>query len=121
MLKHSLELIFHRVYAQGLKMQEMNEYLLAIVCKPAQEEIVIDWLLTREGLTGFTSMSIDGHGVQGAQLSLSEQVTGRQRCLLFQIHAQLPLLKTLIQTLKEDFAGTGLHYWLTPLLEAGHL
>lgn len=102
-------------------MQETNEYLLAIVCKPAQEELVIDWLLGREGLTGFTSMSIDGHGVQGSHLSLSEQVTGRQHRLLFQIHAKLPLLKGVIQALKEDFADTGLHYWLTPLLEAGHL
>jgi hypothetical protein len=31
------------------------------------------------------------------------------------------LLKNIIQALKEEFADTGLHYWLTPLLEAGHL
>lgn len=102
-------------------MQETTEYLLAIVCKPAQEELLIDWLLTREGLTGFSSMPMNGHGLRGAQLSLSEQVTGRQAHLLFQLHAGLAVLKAVITGLKQDFAGTGLHYWLMPLLEARHL
>jgi hypothetical protein len=98
-----------------------TEYLLSIVCTPAQEELLIDWLLLQKGLTGFSTLRIHGHGVLGQQLSLTEQVTGRQAKVMFKLHATLSVLQNIIQGLKQDFTGTGLHYWLVPLLEAGHL
>jgi hypothetical protein len=63
-------------------------------------------------------MKIDGSPAHGA-LTLSEQVTGRKRQVMFQVHAEYADARALFARLREDFPGAGLHYWVTPLIEAG--
>ena len=99
----------------------MSECLLVIVATPAIEESIVDWLLERKEITGFSSTRIDGHGSHHTDLSLAEQVTGRQRKVMFHVHAECALLNTLLAELKQQFRGAGLHYWLMPLIEAGHI
>ncbi|HEY0721593.1 MAG TPA: DUF3240 family protein [Gammaproteobacteria bacterium] len=99
----------------------MSECLLAIVATPAIEESLVDWLLERKEISGFSSTHIDGHGSRHSDLSLAEQVAGRQRKVMFRVHADCDELRTLLSGLKQEFSGAGLHYWLMPLLEAGQI
>ncbi|MEW5754662.1 MAG: DUF3240 family protein [Pseudomonadota bacterium] len=99
----------------------MNESLITLISLPALEETLVDWLLEREELSGFSSLRIDGHGSYQHSLSLAEQVTGRQRKVMFLIHLPSDAVAGLLQQLRRDFPGTGMHYWVTPLLEAGRL
>jgi hypothetical protein len=99
----------------------MSECLLVIIATPAIEESVVDWLLERKEISGFSSTRIDGHGSRHSELSLAEQVTGRQRKVMFHVHAECVALHILLDGLKQQFKGAGLHYWLMPLLEAGQI
>lgn len=99
----------------------MSESLLVIIATPAIEESLVDWLLERKEISGFSSLQIDGHGSPHSELSLAEQVAGRQRRVMFHVHAESGELQILLDALKQEFRGAGLHYWLMPLLEAGHI
>lgn len=99
----------------------MSECLLVIVVTPAIEESLVDWLLERSEISGFSSTRVDGHGSRHSDLSLAEQVAGRQHKVMFNVHAECALLHALLDELKPAFSGAGLHYWLMPLLEAGQL
>ncbi len=52
-------------------------------------------------------------------LSLAEQVTGRKKQVMFQVHAGCAEVRALVAQLGEAFQGAGLHYWIMPLIEAG--
>jgi hypothetical protein len=54
-------------------------------------------------------------------LSLTEQVTGRQRKIRFQMYIDKAHLSALLTKIKADFTGTGLHYWIVPVLEHGEI
>jgi len=97
----------------------MNEQcLLVLIAPPPLEESLVDFLLEREGFSGFSLHQIDGSPAHGT-LSLAEQVTGRKRQVMFQVHAGLADARELVAQIRETFRGAGLHYWIAPLLEAG--
>jgi hypothetical protein len=54
-------------------------------------------------------------------MSLLEQVAGRQRRIEFKIETTLAISKKLIEDIRQAFTGTGLHYILVPIFEAGRL
>lgn len=85
------------------------------------EETLIDWLLTQEDISGFSSMEIYGHGSRSTHLSLLEQVTGRQKRIQFLIHTQTEAAHRLVMDLQQRYPNTGLHYMVTPVLEAGQI
>ena len=99
----------------------MEETLLILVATPALEEALVDWLLEHEDAPAFTSMPISGHGVGHATLSIAEQVTGRQHQVMFHVQATRHEADALIEELRGRFAGTGLSYWVMPLIEMGRL
>lgn len=92
--------------------------LLTIIVPPVMEEIVVDWLLTQPNITGFTSQASNGHG-SGHEMSLSEQVTGRRRQITFWIELEKNIAESILTELKQSFSGSGLHYWMMPLLDSG--
>ena len=94
--------------------------LLTIIAPPVMEEELIDWLLTQPNITGFTSQAANGHG-SGHEMSLAEQVSGRRRQITFMIELQKVMAESIIADLKQRFSGSGLHYWLMPLLERGSI
>ena len=97
----------------------MNELCLLVLIAPPQiEEHLVDFLLGQETFSGFSLHRIDGSPAHGA-LSLAEQVTGRRRQVMFQVHAPRNDAQALVQQLGETFRGAGLHYWIAPLVEAG--
>ena len=92
--------------------------LLVLVAPPQLEEPLVDFLLEMEGFSGLSLQRIQGSPAQ-ATLTLSEQVTGRKKQVMFQVHAGTVEARQLVAKLGEDFRGSGLHYWIAPLIEAG--
>lgn len=95
--------------------------LLSLVVHPEVEDVVTDWLLERDEVSGFSSSPIAGHGSSEHALSLAEQVAGRRRQVLFQLHLELVTARRLLDDLRQEFRGSGMHFWLTPLLDSGHV
>jgi hypothetical protein len=97
----------------------MNEpCLLVLIAPPQLEEPLVDFLLEQEAFSGFSLLKIDGSPAHGS-LTLAEQVTGRKRQVMFQVHAAHADALALVGKLRQDFRGAGLHYWIAPLVEAG--
>lgn len=88
---------------------------------PAFEERVVDWLLARDGTPGFTSYAAHGHGARHDELSVAEQVSGRQRRVEFRVELPRRELDAFVAALVEDFAGIDLYYFVTPVEQSGHL
>jgi hypothetical protein len=97
----------------------MNKDCLVILNAPSSlEEAVVDCLLTLESEHGFTSFPVNVHHHENKGLSLTEQVSGRQKQLCFQIHIEENGSKLLLSRLQEDFSGAGIQYWVVPILES---
>lgn len=94
-----------------------DQFLVTINVSTALEEAMVDCLLTFESAQGFSSFPVYAHDHRNQGLSVSEQVTGRQRKMRFQMFIDSEHLPALLSKLKSDFTGTGLHYWIMPVLE----
>lgn len=99
----------------------MNECLLVLIVSPAVENALVEWLLEREDIPGFTSAPISGHGASAHSLTTAEQVAGRSRQVMFSLHLPEPAARDLIAAARRDFGGSGMHYWMLPVLSAGHI
>ena len=98
-----------------------EQVLIVLTVPPTLETQLIDWLLARADIAGFSSGAIHGHGSRHDHLSIAEQVTGRQRRLQFQVQLDRRQYSSVLADLSTDFAGADLHYWVSPILAAGHL
>ena len=92
-------------------------FLVSINVSSSLEEAMVDCLLSCETDQGFSSFPINAHDHRNRDLSIAEQVTGRQRKMRFQIFIDKEHLPALLNKLKADFTGTGLRYWVMPVLE----
>lgn len=95
--------------------------LLIMIAPPNLEEVLVDFLLQQKTIAGFTSSKVYGHGTRpgagSAELSMVEQVTGRQQRVQFMLHATLADLHALILLLQTKFGATNLHFILQPMLD----
>jgi len=98
-----------------------QEFLVTINVPPLLEESVVDCLLAIEAAGGFSSLVVSAHGSEHEALSLAEQVAGRKRQIRFQMYVPEQQLSVLIDKLKQDFSGAGMHYWVMPVLESGSI
>ncbi len=96
-----------------------NGTLLVLNISPELEEDLVDYLLGLEGVEGFTSYQVYGHGEHG-RLSLREQVTGRRRRMQYEIMLPEDGVAALLQGLAEE-VGTDVVYWQHPLTNFGRL
>ncbi|MBW6454064.1 MAG: DUF3240 family protein, partial [Methyloprofundus sp.] len=46
---------------------------------------------------------------------------GTQRQIRFQMYIPEQKLNGLIAALKRDFSGSGIHYWVMPVLDSGYI
>lgn len=99
----------------------MEQCLLVLIVTPTIESTVIDWLLDHEDIAGFTSIPTSGHGVSTHSMSTAEQVAGRQKQIMFQMHLPEPVARDILAAIQQSFSGSGMHYWLLPVLEAGNI
>ena len=98
-----------------------QQVLITLTAPPSIEESVVDWLLQFSENAGFTSQPANGHSSRVEGLNLAEQVAGRKEQVRFQMHIPSADLPRFMDTLSRDFAGAGLHYWVIPLYEVGHI
>ncbi len=99
----------------------MADCLLHLICSPKVEDSLAEWLLERAEVPGFTSLPIARHGSSEQSMSLAEQVAGRSRRVMFLLELPEPTARALLEDVRSDFSGSGLHYWLLPMHAAGHI
>ncbi len=93
--------------------------LLVLNIRPELEEEMVDYLLTREGVGGFTSYQVRGHGVH-ENLSLAEQVSGQRKRLQFELVIEEAIVEVLLQGL-EDSVGRDIVYWQHHISNVGRI
>ncbi len=98
-----------------------EQALLVLNAPIDRADELIDWLLNQLPAQGFTSVIANGHGGAPADLNLTEQVAGHQPRFMIQIQLPLTQSPVLLEQLTHDWRGLDLHYWLLPVLAAGHL
>jgi hypothetical protein len=84
-------------------------------------DALAEWLLERDDVPGFTSMPVSGHGSSEHSMTLAEQVAGRSRRVMFFSHLPAATVASVLAGLRTTFGGSGLHYWVSPVQESGHL
>lgn len=96
-----------------------QEYLVSVNVPPILEEAVVDCLLAIDAVDSFSSQVVYAHSSEHNALSLAEQVAGRQKQVRFQMYVPEQQLSVLLQQLREHFSGSGMRYWVVPVLESG--
>jgi len=99
----------------------MSETSVLLVAPPALEDPLVDWLLHRADVPGFSSFPIRGHGAAHEHLSPAEQVEGRAAQVLFWVELPAPRARQVIDGLRRDLPPARVHYWLFPAIEAGRI
>ena len=99
----------------------MPDCLLHLIVSPQVEDALAEWLLEREDVPGFSSVPVSGHGSSEQSMTLAEQVAGRSRRVMFLLHLRNDTASALLHDLRQAFRGSGLHYWVVPVLEGGRL
>lgn len=98
-----------------------TEYLVTLNAPPSLEEAMVDCLLTFESEHGFSSFSVNAHDHINAGLSISEQVTGRQKKIRFQMYILATDLPMLLEKLQTNFKHSGIQYWVLPVIAKGYI
>jgi hypothetical protein len=88
---------------------------------PSLEESLVDCLLDFEHTQGFSSLPVFAHDHRNQGFSLAEQVSGRQKKIRFQLYVNKSNIAELLLRLKSDFSGSGIHYWVAPIIEQGEI
>ena len=96
-----------------------KEYLVTLNIPPSLEEMMVDSLLLLETEHGFSSFPVSAHHHENLGLSLAEQVTGRQKRIRFQMYVPVQKLPELLEQLRQEFSGSGIQYWVLPVIENG--
>jgi hypothetical protein len=98
-----------------------NEFLITLNVPPSLEDMIVDNLLTLEFERGFSGFPVFAHHYENKGLSIAEQVTGRQKRIRFQMYVNQLDLEKLLTILRDEFSGSGIQYWVMPVLEHGVL
>ncbi|MFZ6770568.1 DUF3240 family protein [Undibacterium sp. Di26W] len=99
----------------------MSELCVNLLCPARLEEKLLDSLLVFPGISLFTSTPTAAHGMSHERMSASEQVMGRSFVTLVQVLLPAQGKAALLSCLQEQFAGAGLRYWVSPVIEAGEI
>lgn len=100
----------------------MSDICLTLLCPPAVEEKLLDLLLVSPNIaTVFTSTATAAHGLAHENLDQAEQVLGRARATEVQVILAAADKAALLEAIRQQFAGAGLRYWVTTLVEAGEI
>ena len=99
----------------------MSELCMTLLCPPEVEEKLLDLLLMSSNVAVFTSTATAAHGLAHEHLDQMEQVLGRAHATQVQVIIGGADKTLLIDALRLQFSGTGLRYWVTPVLEAGEV
>jgi len=93
--------------------------MLVLNIPPELEEDLIDYLLSLESVTGFTSYETRGHG-SDVTLSIAEQVSGRRKRLRFELVIEGEEIQSLLDGLSTE-VGKDIAYWEQAIENIGHI
>jgi hypothetical protein len=96
-----------------------KEYSVVLQVPLSLEEMAVDCLLALEPEHGFISFPVSVHHHKSKGLSLSEQVRGCQKKICFQMDVPVQELPALLGLLRQEFSGSGIQYWVLPVIENG--
>lgn len=99
----------------------MHDYCLNMVCPPTVEEKLLDVLLVSHGADVFTTVHVHSHGIANGQLSAQEQVMGRSQATHIRVLMTQEAMTSLLERIRNDFAGTGIRYWASPVAFEGEI
>lgn len=99
----------------------MSDVLLTLLSPPGLEEALLDQMLLSAAVKVFTSAEISAHGLVFGRLSSNEQVLGRTDAIQVQAVLAQESASRLLSDLQRRYAGAGLRFWLTPVLESGEI
>jgi hypothetical protein len=95
--------------------------LLHLIVPIQAEDALVEWLLERADVPGFTSSIVYGHGSSERSMTIAEQVAGRSRRVLFVLLLPGQIARQVLRDLGKDFRDSGIHSWTLPALEHGRL
>lgn len=99
----------------------MSRVMLELIVVPELEFRLVEYLLaTKEG-RGFHSFPIQGHGESAECLNAEELVAGKKRNVIFRLSMEQPDAEALVKMLGKTFPGSGIRYFLLPVLGSGEL
>lgn len=102
-------------------MSPMESVRVVLNVPPTLEEAVIDWLLGREGNSGFSTYLISGHSSEHQGLSAAEQVSGRRKRLRFEVDMPQPSVAAFLQGARDVVGAADIHCVVYPILASGSL
>lgn len=91
--------------------------LLILNIPPALEDDLIDYLLSRDCVGGFTSYKAMGHST-GTELTVAEQVSGRRHRLQFEVIMDVDQIESVTSALAAE-VGKDITYWQQPISNLG--
>lgn len=97
----------------------MSECCLTLLVPPAIQERLLDALLMTAQIALFTSTPAAAHGLAHHRMSTNEQVLGLAVMTQVQVLLALSDRDAVLASLAEQFSGSGLRYWMTPVLGTG--
>jgi hypothetical protein len=95
----------------------VKDCLLILIVDQELEDTIVDLLLTRAEISTFTQQEVRSFSRDHANFSVVEQVTGRQRRLMFQVRTSEHTAGGLLRDLRRDLPGAEIESWLMPLLK----
>lgn len=93
--------------------------MLVLNSPPELEEEMVDYLLSRSRVSGFTSYLVRGHGEHG-YLSIAEQVSGRRKRVQFEVIMAESDVAGILSGM-ELAVGKGIGYWQLPVMNVGRV
>lgn len=88
-------------------------------------DAVVDTLLELDNLSGFSIVPIDGHSRENSQFDKLEQVVGYRHMFRLEVIVDAGLRQQVITQLRQCRScipgDKGIRYYVTPILDSGHL
>ena len=104
-----------------MKVDQQKDVLVILNVPPSLEDHVMDWLVSRPEGSGFTSMPVSGYGADADELSIAEQVAGRQQRVQFEVQMPAAVVDDFLEDAGSALGNTAIRYWVLPVLAGGHL
>lgn len=98
-----------------------SDFLFTFNVPKKLKDEVIDHLMNSELASGFSLTSIMGYSNEHSSFSLDEQVRGYKNLFQFEVLVSEEKLTELKANLAKTFSTVKIRYWVTPIIESGHL
>jgi len=98
-----------------------EQQILSLLVPTGLRDDIIDALIGCELVSGFSMTAIAGYSREHSQYDVREQVAGYRELFRFDVMHERECQDALMHELHATFETTSIRYWITPVLEQGHL